>query len=50
MKPEDFSQLESALDYKFSNPDLLRQSLTHSSLAHEMEMKAVVEGAEPPET
>lgn len=50
MKPEEFSQLESALDYKFSNPDLLRQALTHSSLAHEMEMKAVVEGGEPPET
>src|SRR5579871_3368111 len=50
MKPEDFSHLESALDYKFSNPDLLRQALTHSSLAHEMEMKAVVEGGEAPES
>jgi ribonuclease III len=39
MKSEDFAQLESALDYHFSDPSLLRQALTHSSLAHEMETK-----------
>lgn len=44
MKTEDIAQLESALDYRFSNPDLLRQALTHSSLAHEMETKAAAEG------
>ena len=46
MKMEDLAQLESALNYHFSNPELLRQALTHSSLAHEMESKAAVEGAE----
>lgn len=39
MKTEDFSELESALGYRFSNPALLRQALTHSSLAHEIETR-----------
>ena len=43
MKSEDFAQLESALEYRFANPDLLRQSLTHSSLAHEMDTKIAPE-------
>ena len=42
---DELSQLESALDYRFSNPKLLRQALTHSSLAHEMETKAAAEAA-----
>jgi ribonuclease-3 len=46
MTIDDFSQLESALDYRFSNPSLLRQALTHSSLAHEMESKAPLETPE----
>src|SRR5437588_12841505 len=46
MKTEDVAQLESALDYHFSNPELLRQALTHSSIAHEMKNKAEVEGSE----
>lgn len=41
---EDFSELESALDYHFSDPSLLRQALTHSSLAHEIESRTTVEG------
>ena len=40
MKSEDFAALESALGYRFSDPALLRQALTHSSLAHEMETKS----------
>jgi ribonuclease-3 len=39
MKSEDFAQLESALEYHFSDPSLLRQALTHSSSAHEMETR-----------
>src|SRR5579864_8196040 len=46
MTTDDFSALESALEYQFSNPSLLRQALTHSSLAHEMESKAAIEAAE----
>ena len=42
---DELLQLESALDYRFSNPKLLRQALTHSSLAHEMETKAAAEAA-----
>ena len=41
---EDVEQLESALEYHFSNQELLRQALTHSSLAHEMETKAAANG------
>src|SRR5215475_10791927 len=44
MKIEDVEQLESALEYHFSTPELLRQALTHSSLAHEMETKAAANG------
>ena len=40
MQSDDFSALESALSHSFSNPALLRQALTHSSLAHEIESKA----------
>lgn len=40
---DDFSDLESALSYRFSDPLLLRQALTHSSLAHEMESRAPAE-------
>src|SRR5436305_13964533 len=43
MNSDELSQLESALEYHFSNPELLRQALTHSSLAHEMETKAAAE-------
>ena len=46
MKSEDFAQLESALDYHFSDPSLLRQALTHSSLAHEMETKSAADPLE----
>src|SRR5438270_1219218 len=46
MKIEDVEQLESALEYHFSNPEVLRQALTHSSLAHEMETKAAANGVE----
>jgi len=46
MKIEDVEQLESALEYHFSTPELLRQALTHSSLAHEMETKAAADGGE----
>ena len=43
MKSEDFAQLESALEYNFSDSALLRQALTHSSLAHELETKTAAE-------
>ena len=33
--PEAFVPLEAALDHRFADPALLRQALTHSSLAHE---------------
>jgi len=46
MKIEDVEQLESALEYHFSNPEVLRQALTHSSLAHEMETQAAANGGE----
>ena len=46
MKSEEFSELEAALDYHFSDQSLLRQALTHSSLAHEMDTKAAVEASE----
>jgi len=46
MKTEDFAQLEAALEYHFSNPELLRQALTHSSLAHELETRATENGTE----
>jgi ribonuclease-3 len=46
MKMTAFSELESALGYRFGNPALLQQALTHSSLAHEMESKAAEEGSE----
>jgi ribonuclease-3 len=45
MKTDDFSELESALDYRFSDPQLLRQALTHSSLAHEIETRAAVDAS-----
>ncbi|MBV9075568.1 MAG: ribonuclease III [Acidobacteria bacterium] len=38
--------MESALEYRFSNPELLRQALTHSSLAHELETKTASENGE----
>jgi ribonuclease III len=37
MKPRDISDLEQALGYQFSNPELLAQALTHSSQARELE-------------
>src|SRR5947207_3539238 len=40
MNFDELSQLEAALEYHFSNPELLRQALTHSSLAHEMETRS----------
>jgi len=43
---DDLSELEAALDYHFSDPSLLRQALTHSSLAHEIESRAAVEDFE----
>jgi len=46
MKSEDFGELESALQYQFSDPALLRQALTHSSLAHEMDTKAAGESSQ----
>lgn len=46
MKSEDVEQLESALEYHFSAPELLRQALTHSSLAHEMETQAAANGGQ----
>ncbi|HWC18866.1 MAG TPA: ribonuclease III [Terriglobales bacterium] len=49
MKTEELAQLESALQYQFSNGDLLRQALTHSSLAHEMETRAAENGCERPQ-
>src|SRR4051812_45842993 len=46
MKSEDLEQLESALEYHFSNPELLHQALTHSSLAHEIETRETANGSE----
>ena len=49
MKSEDSGQLETALNYRFQNPALLHQALTHSSLAHELETRGeagALEGAE----
>lgn len=37
MKAQDISSLEAHLGYKFRNPELLRQALTHSSYAREHE-------------
>jgi ribonuclease III len=37
MKPRDISELERALGYQFSKPELLEQALTHSSQARELE-------------
>ncbi|HXM64165.1 MAG TPA: ribonuclease III [Terriglobales bacterium] len=37
MKPRDISELERALAYQFSKPELLEQALTHSSQARELE-------------
>jgi len=37
MKPRDISELEGALGYEFSKPELLEQALTHSSQARELE-------------
>ena len=46
MKSDDLEQLESALEYHFSDRELLRQALTHSSLAHEMETRSAANGSE----
>ena len=46
MKNDAFSALESALEYNFSDSSLLRQALTHSSLAHEMESKTALDAPE----
>src|ERR1700738_4468875 len=37
MKPRNISELEQALGYHFSRPELLEQALTHSSQARELE-------------
>jgi ribonuclease-3 len=37
MKPRNISELEQALDYRFSRSELLEQALTHSSHAREVE-------------
>jgi ribonuclease-3 len=37
MKPRNISELEQALEYQFSRPELLEQALTHSSQARELE-------------
>ena len=37
MKPRNISELEQALGYQFSRPELLEQALTHSSQARELE-------------
>lgn len=37
MKPRNRSELEQALEYQFSRPELLEQALTHSSHARELE-------------
>ena len=37
MKPRNMSELEQALGYRFSRPELLEQALTHSSQARELE-------------
>ena len=37
MKPRNNSELEQALGYQFSRPELLEQALTHSSHARELE-------------
>ena len=34
-RPEDFSELESKIDYRFKNPGLLETALTHTSFANE---------------
>ncbi len=39
MKPGDISALEAALGYRFERRELLEQALTHSSHAHEAELR-----------
>lgn len=41
MQRTDFERLETAIGYKFSNRELLREALTHSSYAHELKTKRV---------
>ena len=40
MKSRDISELEQALGYQFSRPELLEQAVTHSSQARELESLA----------
>jgi dsRNA-specific ribonuclease len=37
MKARNISELEQALGYQFSRPELVEQALTHSSQARELE-------------
>jgi ribonuclease III, bacterial len=49
-KSENPEQLEAALEYRFQDPALLQQALTHSSLAHELETRSeagTLDSAEP---
>ena len=41
MQRTDFERLEGAIGYKFSNMELLREALTHSSYAHELKTKKI---------
>ena len=41
MQRTDFDRLERAIGYKFSNVEILKEALTHSSYAHELKTKRV---------
>ena len=41
MQRTDFDRLERAIGYNFSNIDILKEALTHSSYAHELKTKKV---------
>lgn len=41
MQRTDFDRLERAIGYKFSNVEILKEALTHSSYAHELKTKKV---------
>ena len=41
MQRTDFDRLERAIGYKFSNVEILKEALTHSSYAHELKTKKI---------